>query len=608
MSVRFSKAFAKVDLDVESELSNLAGDANDSSLLDSDDRSSQHSNISYISQIRQKVYPYIPVILCMIYTIPMVVLFASSFIATKIVFGRRCTEDGAEFDLQEVQFIVVATVLSELFIFLGFPFAGWLADTKIGRLKCVTTSLWFLWLSMIFLVAGSLLSAYPECNTSFFTYYTGLYVLLPVSVIFMGLAATVFFPNILAFILDQLVDVSNSVLNSVMRWFTWVLFVGIFFGYLIIIPGTLQPLIVADNLPVISIWMAVFCSGILILHFYAQPLFQDHIPKGPMNSPYKILFDVLKYAWNHKFPVNRSALTYWEEDIPKRIDLAKEKYGGPYTTENVEDVKTFMRIMAFILAMFVYYLPYAAISSETVPFLQHLHHITDLQYRQWIVYLLEPLVTIICIPILELVILILFPKFEYMLMKSFLWIGLGMVAIVVSTFSFLIIDVVSHVTSVNQTTDICFFQWHVNDATDSLSYGWVSIPTFLWGVSDLLVTPSIFCFICRQAPYKMRGMLFGSFMLMQQIAFFFGTQIGTIFIAIPKGSFPISCGLFYWGIQLLLSVLGVITFIVAAKLYHFRERQEIEQHVRIIESIFDRQLNLQEKYEALSESKLNIVI
>ena len=29
-------------------------------------------------------------------------------------------------------------------------------------------------------------------------------------------------------------------------------------------------------------------------------------------------------------PERRSAFTYWEEDIPRRIDLGKSKYGGPF--------------------------------------------------------------------------------------------------------------------------------------------------------------------------------------------------------------------------------------------------------------------------------------
>uniref|UniRef100_A0A1X7SJY2 Uncharacterized protein n=1 Tax=Amphimedon queenslandica TaxID=400682 RepID=A0A1X7SJY2_AMPQE len=35
----------------------------------------------------------------------------------------------------------------------------------------------------------------------------------------------------------------------------------------------------------------------------------------------------------HKYPENRSALTYWEEEAPSRLDLGKNKYGGPFTEE-----------------------------------------------------------------------------------------------------------------------------------------------------------------------------------------------------------------------------------------------------------------------------------
>ena len=36
-------------------------------------------------------------------------------------------------------------------------------------------------------------------------------------------------------------------------------------------------------------------------------------------------------------------------DIPPRIDLGKSKYGGPFTTEQVEDVKTVLRLLAITL-------------------------------------------------------------------------------------------------------------------------------------------------------------------------------------------------------------------------------------------------------------------
>ena len=48
-------------------------------------------------------------------------------------------------------------------------------------------------------------------------------------------------------------------------------------------------------------------------------------------------------------PRQRSAFTYCEDTIPSRIDFGKSKYGGPFTTEQVEDVKTLLRSTIFIL-------------------------------------------------------------------------------------------------------------------------------------------------------------------------------------------------------------------------------------------------------------------
>ena len=57
------------------------------------------------------------------------------------------------------------------------------------------------------------------------------------------------------------------------------------------------------------------------------------------------------YARKHKYPENRSALTYWEEEAPSRLDLGKEKYGGPFTEEEVENVKTVFRILPLFIAV-----------------------------------------------------------------------------------------------------------------------------------------------------------------------------------------------------------------------------------------------------------------
>ena len=59
----------------------------------------------------------------------------------------------------------------------------------------------------------------------------------------------------------------------------------------------------------------------------------------------KLIYQVLKYAAKNRHPRLRSVFTYWEDKPYSRIDLGKNKYGGPFTTEQVEDVKTFFRIL-----------------------------------------------------------------------------------------------------------------------------------------------------------------------------------------------------------------------------------------------------------------------
>ena len=87
--------------------------------------------------------------------------------------------------------------------------------------------------------------------------------------------------------------------------------------------------------------------GVFLLQHYKRHLNVDHVG----HSPFTMIYKIVKYAWQHKCPVNRSAFTYWENDIPSRIDLGKNKYGGPFTNEEVEDTKTFFCILLLLFSL-----------------------------------------------------------------------------------------------------------------------------------------------------------------------------------------------------------------------------------------------------------------
>ena len=58
-----------------------------------------------------------------------------------------------------------------------------------------------------------------------------------------------------------------------------------------------------------------------------------------------------KFACQHKVPIQRSAFTFCEDDIPSGLDLGKAKYGGPFSTEQVEHVKAFYGILKVLFAL-----------------------------------------------------------------------------------------------------------------------------------------------------------------------------------------------------------------------------------------------------------------
>ena len=83
-------------------------------------------------------------------------------------------------------------------------------------------------------------------------------------------------------------------------------------------------------------------------------ILQEEIPAS--RKPLRLIYNVLKYSYNHKQPERRSALTYWESDIPCRIDLGKHKYGGPFTYEQVESIKTVFRLLLLMMSLFGFHL------------------------------------------------------------------------------------------------------------------------------------------------------------------------------------------------------------------------------------------------------------
>ena len=520
-----------------------------------------------------------PAILLLAFSLPASCLYGLSFLASEVITSvSPCTNSGIENDAITSSIIFI---LQNLLVFVLFPVGGWISDTKIGRYRTIYISLWLFWVGLGIMTTGAVLLLIEPCNGP--VYIIGKYVCHVVALVVIAIGAAGFFPNILVFIMDQMIGASSGQLRSYIHWFVWTLYLGFFFS---------DWMSVASQISNNQKWFIIpffACltsfSVILIINFFFSHVFCLVYNK---ENPYTTVYEIFKFASKHKFPVNRSAMTYWEEEIPSRIDLAKSKYGGPYKHETVESVKTLLNMLMLYLAMFPFFVGYSGPINQIISFIQHLKT-PENSVSVTFVYLSDSIITIVALPILELIILPFFPKFEYFISKPLRWMFLATVFITMSNITLGVIDAIAHTVGKSNDTVECFIYWRISENTLNFPYQLVVIPTLLWGVCDLLITTSTFTFICSQAPHSMRGMLLGLFMLLQGVFQAIGNGI-SIGFGLSRETFSISCGVWYWLTLTFFSAIGCVVFALVAKRYHNRVRSDVDIHHQIIEDVYERRL------------------
>ena len=249
-------------------------------------------------------------------------------------------------------------------MFLLYPLVGHLTDVYLTRYRSLKWSFAILILVACLTIFCEIIYVALSCiwNLSLHNNKGTIFVFIGLVVYTVGLS--LFQANSIQFGLDQLLEAPTPKLIAFIHWYYWAQNVGslvLFYvmascGFILeevslMTNGAMERLwhgSVYNILYFIAITIAVTAVLIKICrtkkHFYIQ--------KAGLN-PFKKMYKVLKYSWKHNVPEHRSAFTYWEEDIPRRIDLGKNKYGGPFTNEEVEDTKTFLRILLLLLCLFV---------------------------------------------------------------------------------------------------------------------------------------------------------------------------------------------------------------------------------------------------------------
>ena len=534
------------------------------------------------------------VILILVWNLIISIGFKSFFdpsFYTVTISKSTFNDDDFYYDYTSVLTIYGLSYGMNALLLVFYPLAGFLADVRWGRYTTVKNSLCFLFWSIVLIsvLAGlALLGSTPLWFISYSTTQTITVAMLFVVFSLPVLSGAILFlcsiiafnANVIQFGLDQLHDAPAESLKLYIHWYVWTNQVGLFLLRLpsaSLFDDSLKIIAYASS-PVLVILALILLGVTLCLERYKHRWFL--IEPGSAN-PYKLVYKVLRFAKDHTNPVRRSAFTYCENELPSRLDLGKEKYGGPFTTEQVEDVKAFIGILCVILTLGPVFFADVAF-SENLPGLvrtnSYDYYFNDVDVPSYAYFYgsgcLTPLLMLILIPLY----LCLFrPLIQDHIPGILKRMGLGMVLCSISGLCTLVMSTINR----NCARESCKLTYF------NISPHFLLIQFTLNALSYLLLYIASYEFVCAQSPHSMKGLLIGTFFAIKGSFQLFGVVLYSVIgtECNVKLGLPV-CTFTYYFINIVIALIGLIAFVLVARKYQYRQRDEPDNIYRYAEEYY----------------------
>ena len=498
-----------------------------------------------------------------------------------------------------LEFMIVINIVLGAHSLIGllqmmYPIGGLIADVHCGRYRIVTWSICSVWCGFILVSVGGLSYITIE-NAPYFIVTVGVVAMLAFVVGFSGFQA-----NIVQFGLDQLPDASSENLSLFLHWFVWTNYIG---KLLIWLLATAYPCNKALRpFQYFTLLVVIVLSTILVFLVCCNHHWFNS--ENVVANPYRNVYRVLKFIAKHGKPLgHRSALTYSDDIKPSRIDFAKQKYGGPFATEVVEDVKTFLRILIMLLAITTMF--YFEVSTSYLFPIYGLHlgknEPTNNESKctyEWMLFESGNLTNIISVVAIPLYILLVYPHIKRWVPRIIYRMGIGVVLKVMSVIFMLAVQVFANYLATSDAieykclflSEYSFFGNHKVSRSLEFPTEVLVINSFIDGIASPLINITVLEFISAQSPHTMKGLLLGVFYAFRGLFFTLGCvatfPFAQEFWKYHYGIFD--CGFYYYLSNSVLGVIGLVVFLTAARWYRNRERDDPPYSHQYAEDYYSR--------------------
>ena len=439
-------------------------------------------------------------------------------------------------------------------LFFLFPLFGLLADVKVGRYISIVTGVYLSFLSWIIAGLAVIIKTLSHYNVLMLIISGVAYLLQVIGYSFIR-------SNIVQFNIDQAIGASGDELSTIIYWHS-LLLTSIL--CIVVIGKCLinQFVIVSYVLSGVAVSM-VIVTNFLFKHWLDTT---SHIV-----NPVQLIAKVLNYARKNKYPRNRSALTYWENNYPSRLDLGKNKYGGPFTEEQVENVKVVIRLVPLFICI------------VGLSFARNINWTSFYKSDEKSTYFAACFVFEDSFPFLVGALLILLyqliinPYFHKYIPSMLKRIGVGLV------FSLF--------TTIYSVIMLACKNYFLFDIT---SYKVVIVSDIFYGTATALIIPTSLAFTIAQSPHEMRGLMVGLWYAARGVGYIFNINIKYIFEC--ENDTTSQC-LYYFIVKSVIVLIILIVFLVLAKHYKLRVREnEVNIHL-LAEEHYDRYMNQEVEYK-----------
>ena len=431
---------------------------------------------------------------------------------------------------------------------LFYPIGGWLGDTRLGRYIVIRYSMRIMWIGCLLLTTNEVLTDVFAMQLTITVWiYRCLYI-------FMAIALGGFQSNIIQLGIDQLSDASSTEITSFITWYTVT-----FFTSGVILHYTSDCVQKVYNVLYFKPFVSSLCLSLALCSdfIFHYTLTKEQISGKPLLTTLKVLLYTFK---SRKFKYN-----FIHTEPVSTFDIAKHRYGGPYTAQQVENVRTFLWMIT-IIALFavicgiLYPIEYAqdkmmynTISREGNTTLLTCYVKLSVHYFGYtfviaVVFLYEFFVCPLfssCIPRLSTV-------------STFL---LGALLVFLWSISLLIMESVA-------------YKYHSNCFSSELQldHKWFLLPKSIHGIASLLFILSSFKFIWSQAPLTMKGMMFGFGYFFLGLSALLHIALASLFIfdwpvTISWNHAKLTCGTWYFVMEGLITLMATALITIAVQIY-----------------------------------------